>query len=162
MFEPFFPSFFFSCWGRLLTTSTLLGFFVCHPFCFNCRVDLPRCAFFSLPWWLSGKESACNAGDPVFYLWLGKIPWRREWQPTLVLLWRIPWTEEPGELQSIGSQRVGHDWSDGITDLMDMGLGGLQDGRSGVLRFMGSQRVGHDWATELNWTEVTEHARLPY
>ena len=26
-----------------------------------------------------------------------------------VLAWRIPWTEEPGELQSIGSQRVGHD-----------------------------------------------------
>ena len=25
-----------------------------------------------------------------------------------VLAWRIPWTEEPGELQSIGSQRVGH------------------------------------------------------
>ena len=24
---------------------------------------------------------------------------------------RIPWTEEPGELRSIGSQRVGHDWS---------------------------------------------------
>ena len=23
--------------------------------------------------------------------------------------WRIPWTEEPGELQSVGSQRVGHD-----------------------------------------------------
>ena len=26
-----------------------------------------------------------------------------------VLVWRIPWTEEPGELQSMGSQRVGHD-----------------------------------------------------
>ena len=26
--------------------------------------------------------------------------------------WRIPWTEEPGRLQSIGSQRVRHDWSD--------------------------------------------------
>ena len=25
------------------------------------------------------------------------------------LAWRIPWTEEPGELQSMGSQRVGHD-----------------------------------------------------
>ena len=24
--------------------------------------------------------------------------------------WRIPWTEEPGRLQSMGSQRVGHDW----------------------------------------------------
>ena len=29
-----------------------------------------------------------------------------------ILTWRIPWTEEPGGLQSIGSQRVGHDWSD--------------------------------------------------
>ena len=27
------------------------------------------------------------------------------------LAWRIPWTEEPGELQSMGSQRVGHDWA---------------------------------------------------
>ena len=29
-----------------------------------------------------------------------------------ILAWRIPWTEEPGRLQSIGWQRVGHDWSD--------------------------------------------------
>ena len=27
-----------------------------------------------------------------------------------VLAWRIAWTEEPGRLQSMGSQRVGHDW----------------------------------------------------
>ena len=27
-----------------------------------------------------------------------------------ILAWRIPWTEEPGGLQSIGSQRVKHDW----------------------------------------------------
>ena len=26
-----------------------------------------------------------------------------------ILAWRTPWTEEPGELQSMGSQRVGHD-----------------------------------------------------
>ena len=26
-----------------------------------------------------------------------------------ILAWRVPWTEEPGRLQSIGSQRVGHD-----------------------------------------------------
>ena len=30
-----------------------------------------------------------------------------------VLAWRIPWTEEPGGLQSTGPQRVGHDW---VTD----------------------------------------------
>ena len=29
-----------------------------------------------------------------------------------ILAWRILWTEEPGGLQSIGSQRVGHNWSD--------------------------------------------------
>ena len=29
-----------------------------------------------------------------------------------ILVWRIPWAEEPGRLQSIGSQRVGRDWSD--------------------------------------------------
>ena len=29
-----------------------------------------------------------------------------------ILAWRIPWTEEPGGLQSMGSQRVGLDWSD--------------------------------------------------
>ena len=28
-----------------------------------------------------------------------------------ILAWRIPWTEEPGGLQSMGSQRVGHDCS---------------------------------------------------
>ena len=28
-----------------------------------------------------------------------------------ILAWRIPWTEEPGRLQSVGSQRVGHDWA---------------------------------------------------
>ena len=28
-----------------------------------------------------------------------------------ILAWKIPWTEEPGGLQSMGSQRVGHDWA---------------------------------------------------
>ena len=36
--------------------------------------------------------------------------WRRKWQPTPVfLLGKIPWTEEPGGLQSMDSKRVGHD-----------------------------------------------------
>ena len=38
---------------------------------------------------------------------------RRAWQPTSVFLpGESPWAEEPGRLQSMGSQRVGHDWSD--------------------------------------------------
>ena len=42
--------------------------------------------------------------------WVGTIPWRRAWQPTPVFLpGESPWTEEPGGLQSMGLQRVGHD-----------------------------------------------------
>ena len=43
-------------------------------------------------------------------LQVGKIPWRRAWQPnSSILAWRIPWTEKPGGLQSIGSQKAVHD-----------------------------------------------------
>ena len=31
--------------------------------------------------------------------------------PSSILAWKISWTEEPGGLQSMGSQRVGHDWA---------------------------------------------------
>ena len=57
----------------------------------------------------NGKVSSSNAGD------LGSIP---GWEDPLeegvathsrILAWRIPWTEEPGGLQSTGSQGVAHD-----------------------------------------------------
>ena len=36
----------------------------------------------------------------------------RQWQPhSSTLAWKIPWTEEPGRLQSMGSVRVGHNWA---------------------------------------------------
>ena len=65
--------------------------------------------FLGFPCGSAGKESACNAGD------LGSI---LGWEDPLekgkathssILAWRIPWTEEPGGLQSMGSQKVGHD-----------------------------------------------------
>ena len=31
------------------------------------------------------------------------------------LAWKVPWTEEPGGLQSMGSLRVGHDWATSLT-----------------------------------------------
>ena len=59
-----------------------------------------------------GKESAAQWGRPGLDPWVGKIPWRRAWQPTPVFLpGESPWTEEPGGLQSMGSQRVGHDFT---------------------------------------------------
>ena len=44
--------------------------------------------------------------------WVRKVHWRRgQATHSSILDWRIPWTEEPSGLQSIGSQRVRHDWS---------------------------------------------------
>ena len=61
-----------------------------------------------LPWWLSGKEFACQCRGWKFDPWVGKIPWRREWQPTPVLL--------PGEFhgqRSLGGSSLwGHKGSD--------------------------------------------------
>ena len=68
--------------------------------------------------WLSSKESSCSAGDAEDTRDVGSIPGLgrslREGHGThsSILAWRIPWTEEPGRLQSIGWQRVRHDWSD--------------------------------------------------
>ena len=39
-----------------------------------------------LPWWLSSKESTCLHKRHGFSPWIGKIPWRRNWQPTPVFL----------------------------------------------------------------------------
>ena len=40
------------------------------------------------------------------------ISWRRAWQPFPIFLpGKSPWTEEPGGLESMGSQRVRHDWA---------------------------------------------------
>ena len=65
-----------------------------------------------LPWWLRGKESTCTAGDTGntgLIPGLGRSSEERMATHSSILAWEIPWTEEPGGLQSIGSQRVGHD-----------------------------------------------------
>ena len=56
-----------------------------------------------------GKESACTAGAQGSAPGSGRSPGEGNSNHSSILAWRIPWTEEPGELQSVGSQRVGHD-----------------------------------------------------
>ena len=59
----------------------------------------------SFPGGSDSKESACNAGDLGFDPWFRKIPERREWQLTPILLsGEIRWTGQPGGLQSMGRQ----------------------------------------------------------
>ena len=52
------------------------------------------------------KESACNAGDSGSIPELGRASGEGNGNPLGILAWRISWTEEPGGLQSMGSQRV--------------------------------------------------------
>ena len=59
----------------------------------------------------NGNQSACNAGDSGSIPALGRFPGEGNGMTShsSILAWRIPWTEEPGGLQSMGSLRVGHD-----------------------------------------------------
>ena len=60
-----------------------------------------------LPCYLSWQRIRLQSRRPGFNPWIGKIPWRRAWQPTPIFL---P-GEEPDRLQSMRSQRVEHDWA---------------------------------------------------
>ena len=72
------------------------------------------------------------------------------------LAWRIPWTEEPGGLLSMGSHRVGHDWSnfacmhalekEMATHSTILAWRIPETEEPGGLPSMGSHRVGHDWS----------------
>ena len=75
------------------------------------------------------------------------------------LAWKIPWTEEPGRLKSMGSLRVGRNWANSLSLFTFMPwrrkwqptpvflLGESQGmGEPGGLLSMGSHRVGYDWS----------------
>ena len=58
-----------------------------------------------------GKASAYNVGDLGSIPGLGRSSGEEMAPHSSTLAWKIPWTEEPGRLQSMGLQRVGHDWA---------------------------------------------------
>ena len=73
-----------------------------------------------------------------------------------ILAWRIPWTEEPGGLLSMGLHRVGHNWSDLAcihawekemathSSILAWRIPGTEE--PGGLPSMGSHRVRHNWS----------------
>ena len=74
------------------------------------------------------------------------------------LAWKIPWTEEPGGLQSMGSRRVGHDWA---TSLSRTGEGNgnplqcscLENPRDGGAWWAAVYGVAKSW-TRLKWLSI--------
>ena len=58
----------------------------------------------------NGKKSACNVGDLGSITGLGRSPEEGNGNPLYYSCLKIPWTEEPGRLQYMGSQRDRYDW----------------------------------------------------
>ena len=56
-----------------------------------------------------GKESACNVGAVGSIPGLGRSSGEGNGYHYSILSWRIPWTEEPGRLKSVGLQSIGLD-----------------------------------------------------
>ena len=72
--------------------------------CISCKIALGYISMYlyismqhmGLPWWLSSKESTCNAGDMGLIPRWGRSPGEGNGNPLQILAWEIPWTEESG------------------------------------------------------------------
>ena len=73
------------------------------------------------------------------------------------LAWRIPWTEEPGGLQSMGSQRLGHDWATNTTQRLSN-----KHVRIKHNTFHYSWKFNTHFKGSLKWCHVSYDKDLPY
>ena len=114
----------------------------------------------------SGKEHACQCRILGWIPAWGKSPGGGNGNPgggNGILSWEIPWTEEPGRLQSTGSQRVGQDWSDlAHTQLLIEGaLPFRSKGKYPHLPQNGKARQAHNWQKGL-WRKMwASELRVP-
>ena len=75
----------------------------------NFKICITVLLTMGLSWWLSSKDLPATAGDSSSIPGWGRSPGGGHGNPLQYSCLGIPWTEEPGRLQSVGSQRVRHD-----------------------------------------------------
>ena len=93
-----------------------------------------------LPWWFSGRESACQCRRLGFEPWSRKSPWRMKWQPTPVfLLGKAFGQRSLAGYSPWGCKRVGHNW---VTEQQQ-------------------QRWGRDAGGGTGWKGVRRYYKLP-
>ena len=82
---------------------------LCHIWVFE-----RQCDWVGLPWWVRQFKKNLPVMQETWVQFLGRGDplEKRMATHSSILVWRIPWTGEPGGLWSIGLQRIGHDWSD--------------------------------------------------
>ena len=69
---------------------------------------------YKLPSWVSLVAQSVKNLPAVQETWVQSLGWEDPLEKEMathssILAWKIPWTEEPGGLLSMGSQRIGHD-----------------------------------------------------
>ena len=74
-----------------------------------CTLQTPQRLYLWLPRWLSGKESAYNAGAAGNVDWVGKTPWRRARHPPQGACLENPMDRGAWRATVHGAPRVGHD-----------------------------------------------------
>ena len=110
----------------------------------------------------SDHQALDSRRDHAIYIQMSLMIWQEvELRPekamvphSSTLAWKIPWMEEPGRLQSMGSLRVGHNWGTSLSCIGEGNGNPLQcsclenprDGGAWWLPSMGSHRVGYDWS----------------
>ena len=101
--------FWFLAFVCIVTEMNYLIILWCQPQCF--------CAGF--PGDSEGKATACNVGGPGSIPRSGRSPGEGNGNPLQYPCLENPRTEKPGRLQSMGSQRVGHDWATSLGYLVE-------------------------------------------
>ena len=89
----------------------------------SCPQSFPASESFPMSWFFASDDQSigASASASVFPIsiqnWfpLGLTAREGNGTPLQYFAWKIPWMEEPGRLQSIGSLRVGHDWATSLS-----------------------------------------------
>ena len=92
--------------GKTLLAFALLHFVLQGQICLLLQASLPR---------ISQVAQTAKCLPTMRETWVQSLGWEDLLEKEMathssVLAWKIPWTEEPGRLQSMRLQRVGHDW----------------------------------------------------
>ena len=155
-------------WFHLLAVHGTLKSLLQHH---NSKASIPRCsAFFivqlSHRYVTTGKTIALTRQTFVgkvmsllFNMLSSLVMEKAMATHSSTLAWKIPQMEEPGRLQSMGSQRVGHDWATSLFTFMHwrrkwqptpVFLPGKSHGRRSLVGYCPwGRRVRHDWETSL-------------